>query len=128
MLILGLAIGVFGTVTMLSGLRQQTPYSKAVMAVSGQNFNRLRQMPDSGQCDAERIAASVHTLAALGHDIEPAFLPTGADDALFLRHLKDHRARVDRIAVSPPTQCDALREAVRDIGAGCKGCHQDFKP
>jgi cytochrome c556 len=128
MLVLGLAIGVFAAVTVISGMRQETPYSKAVMAVTKRNYDDLRALAESGRCDARVAGAHLRTLAALANDIGPAFLPTGMDDALFERHLQAYRSRVDAAFAAAPADCAALKPLVVDVGAGCKECHADFKP
>jgi cytochrome c556 len=128
MLLLGLAIGAFGAVTIVSGMKQEVPYARAVMALSAQHFGALRKMHEAGQCDAEPIAAHLRSLRALAEDLEPAFVPTGGDDALFRRHGTEFASRVDAAMLAAPATCDALQDAIGRVGGGCKACHQDFKP
>jgi cytochrome c556 len=128
MLVLGLAIGVFGSVTMLSAMRQQTPLPRAVMALSGHHFGALRTMHESGRCETDRATARLHSLRTLAGDIEPAFLPTGGDDELFLRHGREYAQRLDSALAAPPATCEALKSVIGSLGSSCKACHQDFKP
>jgi cytochrome c556 len=127
-LLLGLAIGIFGTVSVIGAMKQQIPYSHAVMAVSAQHFGALRKMSESGKCEADPIALHLRTLRVLADDLEPAFLPTGGDDALFKQHGIDYAKRLDGAIASAPATCEALGTAIGSVGAGCKACHQDFKP
>lgn len=127
-LLLGLAIGIFGTVTVIGAMKQQIPYSHAVMAISAQNFGALRKMKESGKCEHDPIARNLRTLRVLADDLEPAFLPTGGDDALFKQHSVDYARRVDGAIASAPATCEALDKAIGEVGGGCKACHQDFKP
>jgi cytochrome c556 len=127
MLVLGIAIGAFGTVTALSALRQGTAPNKGAMALTGHHFAGLRRMGDGGRCDADAIATHLRQMRAVANDLESTFLPTGADDDLFRRHSGDYRTALDHALASPPAQCDALARAVREVGARCKACHRDFR-
>jgi cytochrome c556 len=128
MLLLGLAIGVLGAVTIIGGMKQDVPYARAVMALTSQHFGALRKMEESQQCDAAQSVRHLRSLRALADDLAPAFLPTGGDDAQFQKYGSDYAARLDTALASVPATCTALRTAIINIGAGCKACHQDFKP
>lgn len=127
-LLLGLAIGIFGTVTVIGAMDQKIPYSHAVMAVSAQHFGALRKMSEAGKCEHDPIALHLRTLRVLADDLEPAFLPTGGDDALFKQHTADYAKRIDGAIASAPATCAALGNAIGEVGGGCKACHEDFKP
>ena len=127
-LLLGLAIGIFGTVTVIGAMQQEIPYARVVMTVSANHFGALRKMKESGKCEAAPIALHLRSLRVIADDFEPTFLPTGGDDALFKQHGIDYAKRVDGAIASAPATCEALDTAIGSIGGGCKACHEDFKP
>jgi hypothetical protein len=127
MLLLGIAIGVFGTVSMLNAMQGRTPLSKGVMAVADHHFGSLRRIAASGKCDPAQTEPHLRTLLAVSGDLDAAFLPTGGDDALFARHAAGYRDALTASLVVPPPDCAALAGPMRTIGAGCKTCHQDFR-
>lgn len=127
MLLLGIVIGALGTVMAINALRQGIAPGKAAMALTAHHSGQLRRMGESGSCDAAAIAMHLRQLRALGNELEGAFLPTGGDDDLFRRHAANYREVLDRTLAAPPLQCEPLTAAMRQVGAECKACHQDFR-
>lgn len=121
MLLLGMAIGALGAVTVVGALRQETPLRKAVMAASSQQLRQLRAEQAAGRCGAtgDRLV----TLRTLAGEFEAAFLPNGRDE-LFRRHLGAYEAALER---ARGVACPALATALRDVGRACKACHDDFR-
>ena len=126
MLVLGMAIGAFGAVTLVGAMRQATPLRKGIMAVSQQQLRELRKAAAGEHCAVAATAPRLALLRGMGADFEAAFLP-GRDDAAFRRHLGHYLATLDRALATPPVGCVALRQALREVGAGCKRCHDDFR-
>jgi cytochrome c556 len=62
----------------------------------------------------------------MADDIEPAF-PDLRDDERFAKAASQLRAALDSARASPPLNCAGVGAAVKDIGAACKACHQDFR-
>jgi hypothetical protein len=127
MLLLGLAIGAFAAVTLVGAMRQATPLRKGIMAVSQHQLRELRELAAGEPCDPAAAARRLGVLRGLGPDFEAALLPTGRDDELFRRHLANYLGSLDRALAETPPQCAGLRTAVREVGAGCKRCHDDFR-
>ncbi len=125
-LLVGLFLGGMLTVVALNSLRKGTAYPNGVMAVMAAQMGQLDEQVKSKACDAEALAPNLSTLAALGNDIEPAFLPTG-DDARFSSLAGDYRAAVGVALAAAPANCEAASKALNAISATCKACHQEFK-
>jgi len=94
--------------------------------VMSAQMGQLDERIKANACAAPDLEANLGTLAALGNDLEPAFLPT-PDDATFSRYASDYRAAVDATLASSPADCDAASKSLNAISATCKACHQQFK-
>lgn len=127
MLLLGMAIGIFGTVTVLGAMQQGTPLPRGMMAVTGHHFGSLRKQLEAGRCEAVDIRRRLQGLDALTGDLESAFLPTGGDDARFESLAADYRRAVKTALGAAPGDCTALGATVKDLGAQCKACHNEFR-
>lgn len=128
MLVLGMFIGVFGTVTTLGALRQDTPLTRGIMAVTKYHFGAAREAVAAPECSVETVQAHLGTMRALHGDVAPAFLPTGGDDAAFKRHAGNYGRALDAALALPASDCAALAPAVSKLGDECKACHRDFRP
>ncbi len=124
-LAVGLAMGGLLTVIGMNSLRKGTAYPNGVMAVMAAQMGHLEAQRKAGACSAEDLAAPLGTLAALGNDLEPAFLPT-ADNAAFSALSGDYRAAVDA-ATGAVLDCKQLEVKLDAISATCMACHQQFK-
>lgn len=125
-LFLGLLVGALLTVVALNSLRKGTAYPNGVMAVMSAQMGQLDRSIKANACAGPDLEANLGTLAALGNDLEPAFLPT-MDDAVFSRYAGDYRAAVDAALSTPPADCGQASAALDDVSATCKACHQQFK-
>lgn len=125
-LVLGLVVGAMLTVIALNSLRKGTAYPNGVMAVMSAQMGQLDARLKAKTCAGPDLEANLGTLAALGNDLEPAFLPT-PDDAAFSRYASDYRAAVDAAMAAAPADCEAASKALNAISATCKACHQQFK-
>jgi cytochrome c556 len=125
-LVVGLLMGGLLTVIGMNSLRKGTAYPNGTMAVMSAQMGHLDAKVKAGACTAEDLASPLLTLAALGNDLEPAFLPT-ADDEAFSGHAGDYRAAVDAAAAALPANCAEANANLDAIGATCKACHQQFK-
>ena len=128
MLVLGMFIGVFGTVTTLGALRQDTPLTRGIMAVTKHHFGAAREAVDSADCRVEAVQAHLRTMRALQTDLVPAFLPTGGDDTAFKHFSGNYGQALDAALALPASDCAALAPAVSKLGDECKMCHRDFRP
>lgn len=125
-LILGLVVGAMLTVIALNSLKKGTAYPNGVMAVMSAQMGQLDSRLKAKACAGPDLEANLGTLAALGNDLETAFLPT-LDDVAFSRYASDYRAAVDAAMAAAPASCEAASTSLNAISATCKACHQQFK-
>ena len=126
MLLIGLFVGVLGTVTLMNVLRSETPYNHTVMNVLGEQMGALRGMRESKQCDVAESTRRLTLLHAIAGEVDGAFLPVGDDDA-FRKHSAAMQARIADALAAPPADCAALVATSKSIGATCKACHEQFR-
>jgi len=133
LLLVGLFIGVLGTVAGMSALKQGTPYNDAVMAALGHQMGAFKGMRESGSCDAAEISRRLNVMGAMADEVAPAFLPVG-DDAKFTQLAQDLRNAVTKASATVAQQaaagtaaCETLSKVTPEIGATCKGCHDVFR-
>ena len=125
MLLLGVFIGAMGTVSVLNALREGNALPRGLMAVLDHRLDQVRTSIEGGQCtDAQRHFEAIHLLAA---DIETAFLPLSANEALFSQYANDLVTRAGTAASNTAVDCRVLKEQIGSVGDGCKACHRDFK-
>jgi len=125
-LLVGVFMGGMLTVVALNSLRKGTAYPNGLMAVMTAQMGQLDEQVKAKSCNAEALAPNLATLAALGNDIEPAFMPTG-DDARFSSLAGDYRAAVGLAISAASADCEAASTALNAISVTCKACHQEFK-
>jgi len=127
MLVVGLLAGAFGGSMALRALTAGNEYPHGVMALLRVHHGGLRQALATGTCDAAGAAAHLATLRQVALDIEPAFVPTGSDDAAFSAHARSLRERIAEAEAALGRGCPALTQATKAIGEACKACHRDFR-
>jgi cytochrome c556 len=127
LLMVGVAVGALGAVTAIGSMRHATPLPKALMAVTGHQFETLQRQAKAGRCEPAAIDARLRTLRALGDEVGPALLPTGRDDERFRRALAGYIAALDAALAARPAHCAALQPVLRDIGGRCRQCHADYR-
>lgn len=130
MLLLGLVIGVVGTVMALRAIdgskTWQDHYPYATMHLFQAHAAQLGAKVKGNRCSATDSLPHLQALRTLANDLEPAF-PGLADDARFAEHSAAMRATLDRALASPPLSCEGLGETASSIGESCKACHRDFR-
>lgn len=126
LILLGLAIGVMTTVTILSALRQGTPLSRGVMSVTGHQLKTMQAALSRDDCGWVAIQPRVAALRMLADDFEAALLPS-LDDALARRYIGDYRSALDAIEASRANDCPSLARAISELKQRCDFCHRDFR-
>jgi hypothetical protein len=125
--LIGLVTGVIATVMTLRAIEaRRDHFPDSVMHVQQWHMGQLSANLQQNRCAATDTLPHLRTLRALADDLEPAF-PDLRDDARYIKHASDMRARVDAALASPPLNCAGLGATVKTIGEGCKACHQDFR-
>lgn len=124
LILLGLAIGVIGTVNVMSTLSARNPMPKAVMATMNYHMGELRHALKAKQCEAASIQHHLQRLQSTATDIVPVFgiaEKPFTDDA---SQLQDH---LQQALQAPLADCAALAAAIKPIDDTCKSCHQKYR-
>lgn len=125
--VLGLVVGVVGTVMAVRALdARKDHFPESVMHLFSAHMDMLDANVTGNRCAATDTLPQLQALRTLANDIEPAFGDL-RDDSRFAGHASDLRAALDRTLASPPLACAGVQAAMKDIGAACKACHQDFR-
>lgn len=124
LILLGLAIGVVGTIKAMTVLQARNPMPHAVMTTMGYHMGQLQNAIKANQCNAPAITHHLQRVQSTASDIvavidirEKQF----TDDALQLQD------RTQQALQAAPATCDALVAAIKPIGATCKSCHQVYR-
>ena len=126
LIVLGLAIGIIGTVMAMNALNSGPRLSESVMALQAFHMRGLDTNIKQNHCAVTDNLPHVQTLRALSNDIEPAFLPI-ENEADFRQKASNLRASIDAVLAAPPADCAAVGAAMTKISHECKGCHDVFK-
>lgn len=128
--LLGLVIGIIGVVMVLRAIEGrktwQDHFPDAAMHVMDAHAAQLKSAVGANRCGATDVLPHLQTLRYMANDLEPA-LPGLADDARFIEHASRLRATLDDTLATPPLNCAGAEAAIKQIGEGCKACHQDFR-
>ncbi|MCX7513524.1 cytochrome c [Frateuria hangzhouensis] len=124
LILLGLVIGILGTVFAMKALGNRNPMPHAVMTVMGHHMGALGQAVKSGQCDAAQINDHLLRLQSTSGDIAAAF-PSAEQD--FLDHAGRLRNALQDAVQAHPTDCAALAKVTKPVGDSCKSCHQQYR-
>jgi cytochrome c556 len=124
LILLGLVIGVIGTVNVMNALAQRNPMPKAVMHTMGYHMGELKQELKANQCDAATIQHHLLRLQSTATDILPTF---GIADKGFIDDANQLQTRLQQAAASAPATCAALASALKPVGETCQSCHQQYR-
>ena len=124
--LIGLAVGAAGTLVAINAMNRQTPWSKATMAVMGQQMKAIDQNVKANRCTVADFQAHLQTLRFVANDIEPAFAGD-ISEPQFARYAGDLRGAADAALAAPPASCKAASEALSSLGKACDSCHRDFR-
>jgi hypothetical protein len=126
LIVLGLVIGVAGTVMAMASLKHGPTFPESLMKVQGHHMGALDGNVKSGHCAVADNLPHLQMLRSLANDIEPAFLPIEKEQD-FRQKAGDLRANLDALIATPPATCVAVREAQEKISKACKACHDEFR-
>lgn len=130
MLLIGLVVGVVGTVMTLnaieSGKSWRDRYPLATMHLLQAHSAQLAAKVKGNRCTVSDSLPHLQALRTLANDLEPAF-PGLADDARFSEHSASMRASLDGALANPPGDCESLGEVTSKVGESCRSCHQGFR-
>jgi cytochrome c556 len=124
LILLGLAIGILGTVFAMKALGKRNPLPQAVMTVMGHHMGALGQAVKTKQCDAAQANEHLLRLQSTASDLAAAF-PGAEQD--FLDHAGRLRTALQGAVQAHPTDCAALATAIKPVGEACDSCHQQYR-
>ena len=124
MILLGLVIGVLGTVQVMNTLSARNPMPEAVMHTMGYHMGELGHALKAKQCEAASIQHHLQRLQSTATDIVPVFGVTEKDFTDDASQLQNHLQQALQAA---PADCTALAAAIKPINDTCKSCHQKYR-
>lgn len=124
LILLGLVIGVLGTVFAMKALGDRNPMPHAVMTVMGHHMGALGQAVKARQCDAAQANDHLLRLQSTAGDIAAAFPGAGQD---FLDHAGRLRTALQTAVQAHPIDCPTLAAAIKPVNDACKSCHQQYR-
>ena len=127
LLLLGLVLGAIATVMVLRALDQRRdPFPEALMYVQQWHMDQLKVDMEQNRCNATDVLPHLQALRMTSNDLDAAF-PGLKEDQRFGVASSAMRATMDKVVANPPLTCEGVGAAMKSIGEGCKGCHQDFR-
>ncbi len=124
MILLGLVIGVIGTVNVMNALAARNPMPKAVMDTMGYHIGELKQALKAKQCNAPVTQHHLARLQSTASDIVPVF---GIDEKPFTDDATQLQTRLQQAVQAAPATCEALAAAIQPVSETCKSCHQQYR-
>ena len=124
MILLGLVIGILGTVNVMNVLSERNPMPKAVMHTMGYHMGELTRAIKANQCDATNIQHHLARLDSTASDITPVF---GMDDKDFADHARQLQDHLQQAVQAAPATCAALATVIKPVNDSCKSCHQKYR-
>ena len=127
LMLLGLVLGAIATVMVLRALDQRRdPFPEALMYVQQWHMDQLKADMEQNRCNATDVLPHLQALRMTSNDLDAAF-PGLKEDQRFGVASSAMRATMDKVVANPPLTCEGVGAAMKSIGEGCKGCHQDFR-
>jgi cytochrome c556 len=124
LIVLGLAIGIVGTVFAMNALKQRNPFPHAVMAVMAHHTGELRNAVKAQRCDAASNVQHLERLLSTSTDIAQAF--PGVDQG-FTDEATQLHTRLQAALQAAPADCVSLAAALKPVGETCQSCHQKYR-
>ncbi|KRE92482.1 cytochrome C [Frateuria sp. Soil773] len=124
LILLGLVIGVLGTVFAMKALRQRDPFPQAVMSVMAHHVGAIKRDLKAQRCDAAQSREHLLRLQSTAADIPAAF--AGVDQP-FLDEAGKLSRHLQEAVQAAPADCAALAAAIKPVGETCQSCHQQYR-
>lgn len=124
LIVLGLAVGIIGTVFTMQALSERNPMPHAVMVTMGFHRHQLQQAVKGQRCDAAASLAQLQHMQVTSTDI-PAVFPEAPQPFLDLAN-RLHTA-LQTAAQSAPADCPALAAALKPVDQVCSECHHQYR-
>jgi cytochrome c556 len=124
LIVLGLVIGMMGTVFSMNALRERNPFPHAVMSVMAHHAGALSLAIKSQRCDATEARQHLTRLLQTSADIPQAF--PGMDQP-FLDEVAKLHDKAQAALDASPSDCKSLAAVTKPIGEVCQSCHQQYR-
>jgi cytochrome c556 len=124
LIVLGLAIGIVGTVFAMRALSARNPFPPALMVTMGFHRHQLQQAVKGQHCEAAANLDQLQHLKMIAADIPAAFPDAPQPFNDLARQL---RGALQTAAQSAPADCPALAAALKPVDQVCTQCHQQFR-
>ncbi len=124
LILLGLAIGVMGTVNVMNVLSARNPMPKAVMTTMDYHMGQLSHALKADHCDAASTQHHLERLQSTATDIVPVF---DIPEQPFTDAAGQLKTRVQQALQAAPVDCATLATAIKPIDEACKSCHQKYR-
>ena len=124
LIVLGLAIGIIGTVFTMRALSERNPFPEALMVTMGFHRHQLKQAVQGQRCEAAANLNQLQHMQMIAADI-PAVFPDAPQQ---FNDLATHlRSALQSAAQVAPADCPALAAALKPVDEACHQCHQQFR-
>jgi cytochrome c556 len=124
MILLGLVIGILGTVNVMGALDARHPMPKAVMHTLAYHMGELGHALKVKQCDAAQVRHHLERLQSTATDIVPVF---GIAEKNFNDKTVELQTHLQQALQAAPANCAALATVIKPINDTCKSCHQQYR-
>lgn len=124
LIVLGLAIGIIGTVFTMRALSERNPFPGALMVTMGFHRHQLQQAVKGQRCDAAANLDQLQHMQMIAVDFPAAFPDAPQPFNDLASHL--HSA-LQSAAQAAPADCPALAAALKPVDQVCKDCHEQFR-
>jgi len=126
LIVLGLVIGILGTVMVVRAMNSGPDYTHSAMTMIDFHMDGMDKAIKENRCTVNDTLPHLQTMRALSSDIEPIF-PDLNTDAQFRQKASNLRASLDAAIAAPPTSCPAVGAVIAKIGQDCKACHSQYR-
>ena len=124
LIVLGLAIGIIGTVFAMRAIDERNPFPQALMVTMGFHRHEAQQAIKAQRCDAAANVAQLQHMQMIAGDIPAAFPDAPQPFQDLASHLRN---ALQTAAQSGPADCTALASALKPVDQVCKDCHQQYR-
>lgn len=124
LIVLGLAIGVLGSVFAMRALSERNPFPQALMVTMGFHRHQLQQAVKGQHCEAGANLNQLQHMQMIAADVPAAFpdAPQPFKDLSGQLH-----SALQKAAQSAPADCPALAAALKPVDQACQQCHQQYR-
>jgi len=124
LIVLGLAIGIIGTVFAMRALSERNPVPQALMVTMGFHRHQLQQAVKGQHCDAAANVDQLQHMQMIAADIPAVFRDAPQPFNDFATRLRTELATATQ---SAPADCPALAAALKPVDKVCQQCHQQYR-